>query len=453
MKKVFLFIVLSTLLGCKDELDLKPDSALIIPRTVTDLESILDNTSVMNVTPSLNQISADEYFIPTLSTWQAEAKPVSRNAYIWDKDIYMGQTQINSWCAPYTAIFYCNSVLHVLNEDNIGTREERDNLRGRALFTRAYSFYSLASTFCKAYNSSSSKTDLGIPLKLTANIDEVGQRESLENTYQQIIKDAEKASELAKQDITADKRNRPSKVAAFALLARVYLSMRDYDKAEINVDKVLNLYSILTDFNTLKTTGTSSFSYNTPEVIYFSQLFPEFIKATASVNVTYGIDTNLLKLYNPGDLRLKIYFQPNSLGNYNLKRINSIASAPFTGLATDEMYLIKAECLARRKQKDAAISILDMLIKSRMQNQLYVPSSAANSDEALDLVLNERRKALVWRSVRWTDLKRLNLENRNIILTRNLSGKIYRLEPNSPLYVMPIPSDEIALSGIKPNIR
>jgi hypothetical protein len=71
----------------------------------------------------------------------------------------------------------------------------------------------------------------------------------------------------------------------------------------------------------------------------------------------------------------------------------------------------------------------------------------------LEKILIERRKSLIWRSLRWTDLRRLNKEGKNIELKRKLGDLEFTLAPNSPLYVLPIPDDEIALSGITQNKR
>lgn len=459
MRKLFLLITIVVFFGCKDKLNLKPDSRLILPKTAKDMENILDNTRIMNVTPSLAQLSSDEYFIPSLAAWQAETTIIGRSAYIWEKDIYKGQTQIQSWHAPFTTIFYCNSVLDIIAKKNIDHDDELKNLKGWALFNRAYSYYALASTYCKAYENTTAGTDLGMPLKLSPNIDELVQRSTLQETFDQIINDVLLASSLLKKDITIEKRNRPSKVAAYALLARVYLSMRKYDQAELYADQSMSLYRTLIDFNSLNPNTISAFTYNSLETIFFSCQLSEFGNTLGIPNQGYGVDTTLLSLYETGDLRKQIYFQLNTVGNYNIKHINSVPAYPFTGLATDELYLIKAECLARRGEVDLAMEFINQLLITRWNPNATTPArpyqnmTAVDADDALDKILTERRKALVWRAIRWTDLKRLNLEGRNIKLTRKLDDQTYVLEPNSPRYVLPIPDDEIALSGNQQNIR
>ena len=61
-------------------------------------------------------------------------------------------------------------------------------------------------------------------------------------------------------------------------------------------------------------------------------------------------------------------------------------------------------------------------------------------DKLLQLILDERRRELMFKSMRWFDLKRLNKEPRFAkIITHVLQGVTYTLEPNSPHYVIPFP--------------
>ena len=79
--------------------------------------------------------------------------------------------------------------------------------------------------------------------------------------------------------------------------------------------------------------------------------------------------------------------------------------------------------------------------------------TATSVSDALQKIQVERRKELVWRGLRWTDIKRYNKEGAGISLIRILNGTTYTLTPNSNLFVLPIPSDEIDISGIIQNPR
>ena len=165
------------------------------------------------------------------------------------------------------------------------------------------------------------------------------------------------------------------------------------------------------------------------------------------------IDTILYKTYNTNDLRLQLFFKVSS-GVNTYKGSYGGSSTFFNGLTTDELYLIRAECYARLNNKDAALSDLNALLVKRWKTGTFVPYTAASADEALKVILHERRKELIYRGLRWMDLRRLNQDSRfAAILQRNLNGIIYTLPPNDPKYVLPIPDLVIQLSGIEQNAR
>lgn len=232
--------------------------------------------------------------------------------------------------------------------------------------------------------------------------------------------------------------------------------MRDYANAESYADKCLAVYNKLIDYNTVSETSTTPFSATNDELIYNAHQAAVYGLFTPTTTGAVGkLSPDLLGLYSNNDLRLPIYFSKAADGSYTRKRgYYGSGNYAFTGLATDELYLIKAECLARRSEMTAAIDELNQLLIKRYTNTSpYVPVTASSPADALTLVLTERRKELPWRGLRWFDIKRLNAGGANITLTRVLNGTTYTLEPNSPRYALPIPDDEIALSGIQQNVR
>ncbi|MNT38972.1 hypothetical protein D3C71_1410060 [compost metagenome] len=67
----------------------------------------------------------------------------------------------------------------------------------------------------------------------------------------------------------------------------------------------------------------------------------------------------------------------------------------------------------------------------------------STKEDALNKVLIERRKELVWRAgLRWDDIRRLNKEGANISLSRKLGNETYVLKAGSPQFAFPIPTNE-----------
>ena len=101
-----------------------------------------------------------------------------------------------------------------------------------------------------------------------------------------------------------------------------------------------------------------------------------------------------------------------------------------------------------------AIQDLNALLAKRWKSGSFVPVTAMTSEDALKIILEERRKELVFRGLRWSDLKRLNKEPRfAVTLEKTIAGKEYVLPPNDNRYVFPIPSAVIQMSGIEQNPR
>eukprot|EP01037_Dinobryon_pediforme_P010934 gene10934-11017_t len=445
-----------SLCACKktDFLGKKPITNITTPTTLTDFQELLDNATVMNYTDGLSQLSCDDYAV-SFADWQT-GSATERNGYIWAKDIYAGDVGIRDWNYPYQQVFYANSVLEGLAKSDSANSAQGQFIKGWALFTRAFAFYDLTRTFCKSYEPSTAKTDLGIPLRLKSGIDYTLQRSTLAQSFDQIFSDLSVALPLLSDARPSNYLNRPSKLAVYALLARIYLDMRDYTNAESYADKCLSAYNTLIDYNTVNQTANTPFSATNDELIYNARQVAAYgLFTPATSNAPDKASPDLITLYSSNDLRLSIYFKKAVDGTYIRKRgYYGSGSYAFTGLATDEIYLIKAECLAHRNQTTAAMDELNQLLVKRYSNaSLYINLTASSPAQALMLVLTERRKELPWRGLRWFDIKRLNAGGANITLTRVLNGTTYKLAPNSPLYALPIPDDEIALSGIQQNVR
>jgi len=95
---------------------------------------------------------------------------------------------------------------------------------------------------------------------------------------------------------------------------------------------------------------------------------------------------------------------------------------------------------------------LKYLLIKRWKNTIpYVPVTAITIPEAVSKILIERRKELYMRGLRWMDIKRLNKEGNNIILTRKIAGQFYTLQPGANYYALPIPIDIIEQTGIQQN--
>ncbi len=423
-------------------LDAKPRSSLIVPRTLSDFSQLLNN-QLMFETSDLAEISSDDYYLDH-AYWEGLPEVV-RNAHVWAEDLYGSAQSEDAWNRPYHQVLYANVVLDGLAKIAMvpSNEHEWNRLSGSAKFIRAYAFFNLAQLFAPPYFTGDSGDGLGIPLRLSSDINERTSRSSVHETYARILEDLIEASRLLPSEVSP---GRPNRAAAHAMLARTYLSMADYAQAMLHADSCLALYSTLLDFNDVT---ASSYDVKTGIVYGTGVSYPKLMGYAAPDVMT---PPELYNLYYPDDLRREIYYRHNLMG-YPYKGQSHSYYYHFTGLATDEVYLTRAECHARLGHHREALGDLNHLLLHRYVEGEYEPIVFDDSMDVLSLVLRERRKELVFRNLRWMDLRRLNLEGAAITPARNFAGKHYEIRPNSLLWVLPIPRDEIVMNGIKQNIR
>jgi hypothetical protein len=290
---------------------------------------------------------------------------------------------------------------------------------------------------------------LGIVLRSTSDFNVKSERATVLKTYRVIVDDL-----LAAADILPDKAihvMRPSKIAAYAGLARAYHSMAKYDSAYYYADKVLSVNKELMDYNNaaeVKILASYPFTRFNKETLGYFELVT--INAQIGVN-NANIDSTLYQSYHVNDLRKQAFFKMNADGYVSFKGSYAGSANLFGGPAVDEMFLIRAECAVRKGSIREGMDDMDYLLSRRYKIGSYIPAHFEVQEEALDFVLEERRKELLFRGLRWMDLKRLNEDGRVIQLKRNVNGKKYMLKPRDNKYALPLPEDVIMATGMLQN--
>mgnify|MGYP001082333962 FL=1 len=289
----------------EDFLDKKPSTALITPRTLQDCEKLLSNYDQINASGILGEVSTDDYYLQTFASWQNQEISL-RNAYIWNQDIFGGSILPNDWSNLYQIILYCNIVLESLGKiDENENPDSWNKTKGAALFIRAFANFNLAQIFCPPYDEFSAKQDMGLPIRLSADINEIKQRSNLQDTYDHIIADLLLAKEIINPGVDYNAPNRPNKPAVFALLAKTYLNMRNYDKALVYSDSCLNLYNNLMDYNV----DFKSSDRKNAEILYQSTLgFGEGILSAFFSPLTI-VSSELYNLFDDNDLRKERFYR------------------------------------------------------------------------------------------------------------------------------------------------
>ncbi|MBA4166308.1 MAG: RagB/SusD family nutrient uptake outer membrane protein [Chitinophagaceae bacterium] len=433
--------------SCTKYLDKKPLKSQVLPERLEDLQAILDLNARMNEQGlDVTELASDNIYISDADV--ASVPEIDRLNYLWDKEAM----DLSSWSRPYQGVYFSNFVLEALVDiaRTSANAEQYDHVKAAALFYRAFAFFELAQVYCSPYAPATLGSP-GIVLRNTAAIQANSVRSTVEQTYTQITTDLATAAMMLPAQVAFS--TRPCAAAAHGLLARVYLSMRDYPSAYAQADTCLQMQHALIDYNNLLPVSAPAIPAFNAETIFYNHslvrmqgLFPPYAK----------IDSLLYQSYDDNDLRKELFFAGNDDGSYAFK--GSYASnywdpTVFDGIATDEMFLIRAECSARTGNTVEALQDLNSLLVNRYRHGTYVPHSASDASEALTNILRERRKELIYRGQRWTDIRRLNAEGAGIVPTRKVNGKEYTLPSEDPRWIMLIPEEIISATGMAQNPR
>lgn len=446
-KILALLIILISVASCKKFLDKKSDTTLVSPVSLSDLQGVLDDFSTMNsATPSFGEASADDYFL-LLTTYNSQAI-LNQKAYTWTVDNYNFP---NDWASCYNAVYNANLCLEQI-ESVLKTEQNKDqwnNIKGSAKFFRAFYFLNLAGVFTKNFDPVNSDTDLGIVLRLGSNFNDVSNRSTVSQTYSQIIADFKEANLLLPDHPLQP--SRPSKAASFALLARTFLNMGYYDSAYKYSSLSLQIKNTLIDFNDandIDPTSTAPIKPFNKEILFYATMSNGFSVKSPG---TALIDSILYSTYANNDQRKNIFFR-NS-GQYKRFKGSYASSSTtlFSGIAVDEVLLIRAECHARAGRITEAMNDLNSLLIKRWATGTFIPFTANTQTQALNIILLERRKELLMRGIRWTDIKRLNKDGANITPLRKVGSASFVLAPNANKYALPLPTDIISLTGMIQN--
>ncbi|OQP46244.1 hypothetical protein A4H97_31265 [Niastella yeongjuensis] len=435
---IALLLVLLQTTACnkKDLLKEKQGTAIIVPTTPADLQALLDYEEVFAPTTSFNFIGGDEFYF--VESALPGLKQSIVNAYLHKDFLFDEGEEVPDWNNAYAQAYYANNVLEGVKRLRGSIDEKTLNpLAGDAYFKRGFAFFNAAQIFALPY-SLNTLEEPGIPLRLTIDRDEDLKRSSVAATYQQIIDDLEAAIGLLPAIVDTAHPNRSSRPAACALLARVYLSMGVYDQA-LDAAKRSLVYDSLINFNAALTNAALLVSATNKETLYQSRIASDGDGLyEAMIKRQVFVDSTLLREYKTGDLRRALFFTKNNPPSV-FKSGYFGKLYPFTGLNTAEQFLIVAECYARQGEVDTALFYLNKLLKSRWKTEQYVPYTASTPQMALSIILLERRKELIFRGLRWTDIRRLNVNDTLLTLTRTVQGQTYELFPNSRRYALPIP--------------
>jgi len=439
MKKIFYLsitlIVLSGIVSCRKYVEIDPEQTRPL-KTTTEYEMLLYNANLLEPSYTLPLFSGDDIGSDEI-VWQNSLGITQGNAYTWAENYFGTEEEDSQWSALYRQMYIYNLVVNGVMDSDNGPDALKRKVLAYAKVHRAYTYLVLVNMYAPQYDAATAASDPGVPMLLTPSFTGSLKRATVQEVYEQIVKDLTEA--LGDLPAIADVKSNPSQSAAYGLLARAYLNMRDFTNAQTASENALALNSNIVDLN----------AYAAAPATYPTKLVdPEaiFLKRTALAPTFLPVSSHMLSLFDVNDIRYKIFTMPassiqgaqiNTGRGYFKYRLRG--EGIFIGPTVPEMILIRAECLARKNQFQNAMDVVNSLRIKRFPASAYTPFNAADASAALSMVMNERERELMGTGSRWFDQRRLSKDQGLIgTVARTFKSVSYSLEPGSNRYVYPI---------------
>jgi starch-binding outer membrane protein, SusD/RagB family len=348
------------------------------------------------------------------------------------------------WEEGYKYIYYCNSILEGLEKSSGITPATLAQVRGEAKFIRSFCYFYLVNLFGD------------VPLILTTDykVNRVAPRTGKSLVYERIMADLQEAADLLPNDFAlfGNERIRPTKWAAKALLARVYLYVQDWANAEAQATSVIGnapTFSLIGNLNNVFLKNSTEAIWQLKPVLS-TNTAPEvfFILRAGFAPNEVSLNPQVYTAFEAGDTRRTnwvgsivasgiTYYYPFK---YKVTTSATAATEYSMVLRLSEQYLIRAEARAQQGKVAEAITDVDVI---RQRARLPLIANTNPSISAANLLLaieRERRMELFaeW-GHRWLDLKRTGRADAVLGPAKTPNWKPYQV-----LY--PIPFKEISLN-------
>ena len=502
LKNVKILFVALTALCAVSCLDKVPQSA--IPQqqamqTFDDAEQTV--TGIYSLLKSSALYSGYLTILPDLQTDLVYAVDGYSNTYdnFWLWTIRSTTSEIESvYASLYQIIASCNFYLDYVPRVVAATTDENklndlNTYTGEVYAIRALAYSELLKCYCKAYKPETAERELGVVLRTTTHDKQPLPRASLYDSYQQVIKDLERAEELLDEDNDAYSSAFVTRAMALALHARVALYMEDWQSAVKYSTELIESRNFAL---------SSAVSYYTNNMTYFDYMWnydvaTEIIWRIGFTTTSYGgalgqsflgfnVDYTyyypdyvpaqwVLDLYSNSDMRYSSYFYTLPTGyNHGLQWpllvkyfgnqdfinnaliYHTVMPKPFR-LA--EQYLIRAEALCRQQTPNFSAASKDI---NTLRAARIVSGGGVNltADNYIEQIAAERVRELYMEGFRLHDFKRWGeLYRGGEGFTRTpqsnslTEGSSLSVKADDPLFVWPIPIHEIEAPGslVQPN--
>ncbi len=347
----------------------------------------------------------------------------------WGTDPGGGSTLSNG---RYVSINEANFVIAEVDglADGVTTQRQKDRFKGEAYFLRALNYFELLKVYAYVPGKEVNGWNEGVilrtePVAAASDADFRARSTNVEG-YQLMEADLLAAISLLPEPSYSNAQfpYRATKLAAKALLAKVYLYWGRYADAATMADQALAYSNAPLTTPANYVTAWVGGKPHTESFFESDLTTSDWSSVDGQNNSLHSITSNalsgsqyvvvaspeLIAAHEAGDVRATLYDAPSTATqNKYRSRKWSGSTASFLEnipiIRRADILLVAAEAKARSNNEAGAITDVNTLRAAR-----NLPATALTGQALLNLILNERRVELAFEGSRWFDLKRLGMD-------------------------------------------
>jgi starch-binding outer membrane protein, SusD/RagB family len=402
---IVLFLLLASILGaCEDFLDQQPESSI-------GAETYFQNDAEVESGVIACYDGIQEQYNETYSFVLMEVRSDNTTTVEHEGDFDLVDTfkdgPSNSviadfWTSCYSTIFRTNTVL--ANLDNVATESKKDQFEGEARFIRALTYFNLTRLFGE------------VPLVTSIVYEgdaEAYSKDAVSDVYSAITNDLQIASSKLPTFYGDKDLGRATSGAAKGLLAKVYLTLKDYPKAE---SQLISLMGTDYSYEIINNYADVFYSEMNNEILFAAryesgvggegQDFSYQMTRLGGIVRGNNPTDDLIAAYETGDLRYNVSVTSDLMcGKYLSEASAGDAGNDWIILRYADIFLMYAE--VQNELNGPTQAAIDAVNKIRERAGLTLFSLAGFNQETLrKAIAKERRIELAMEGHRWFDLLR-----------------------------------------------
>lgn len=448
-KQIKCFLAIALLIAvssCDGYLGITPKGEKLL-KTFADYDALLNNDEIChNVSVEEAVVLLNDQFIQPIYVGYF---PYREANYLWNETadrIALNNESEDVYTNAYSSIAICNLIIEKVADATEAPENEKRTLIAQAKVVRAMNYFNLANYYADTYEQSTASDKLSVPLIMKANVGAAHHQATIQEIYDFMLNDLKEAI----PDLTPKGSSpvHPTLGTAYAMYARIYLQMSKYEDALTYAEKALaendKLYDwkafydqnkdIIDDPENYEVNAQSPMNFDYSENYIFRH------GGTARASSENNLSIERASLFEPGDASFISRWKYRKLSGVTFYTSITSGYYNFGGITTTEVYLIKAECLARQHNYSKAMDALNAVREKRILTDNYSSREANSEIEAITYIRQTKDNALIGSIIPFADARRFNKESQYArTLTKEYKGQTLTLSPNSHLWTFPFP--------------